>query len=193
MILKNLIVLFTLIISSSGLFASEIQAIDNFETDGCSIPLKKFAQGNLNKKIKKIRFCCVKHDVDYWMGGTHKNREDADEALKVCVDTVIPPKTLFRSLGAEMKLAVRLGGAPSFVGISSIESYRWGYGYPIGRPYLKKNTVHTEVERVDIYKKLQVVKSELENPNAATVYSIQENQVNAILNYIKAVMVKLKK
>jgi len=91
-----------------------------FYTDGCSVfPDGTWQDGDL------WRNCCLRHDYDYWKGGTEAERKASDQALKQCV------AKLGEDTVAELMLAgVRAGGSPYFP-----TSYRWGYGWPLGRGY----------------------------------------------------------
>jgi hypothetical protein len=96
-----------------------------FTTDGCSGGMSAFWQ-HLVKPFTKTdipwRDCCVTHDKDYWMGGTWKDRQNADQALRECVSARGYPIT-----GFLMYWGVRAGGSPLWV-----FSWRWGYGWEKG-------------------------------------------------------------
>jgi len=92
-----------------------------FKSDGCSC----FPDGDWVE-------CCVVHDLAYWMGGTKKERENADATLRKCVsaDKGHPITAAFMYFG------VRIGGVwwlPT--------PFRWGFGWPYpqsgppGKPY----------------------------------------------------------
>jgi len=99
---------------------SETDIIRPFTTDGCSA----FPDGTLAQKSIWAN-CCVRHDLAYWKGGTHKQRLQADEALAACVAEVGEPEI------ARMMLAgVRVGGGPWWP-----TPYRWGYGWSWLRGY----------------------------------------------------------
>lgn len=103
-----------------------------FYTDGCSVfPDGTWQDGDL------WRDCCLKHDYDYWKGGTEEERESSDKALKQCV------AKLGEDTVAKLMLAgVRAGGSPYFP-----TSYRWGYGWPLGRGY--KALTEQELQQVE--------------------------------------------
>ncbi len=86
-----------------------------FSSDGCSLFPDSFAMTE-----KDWCECCFQHDVAYWQGGTERQREDADIALKQCV----LEKTGNKTLAKVMYDGVRLGGSPYFY-----NWYRWGYGW----------------------------------------------------------------
>jgi len=91
-----------------------------FISDGCSI----FPDGNWQSQTL-WHSCCLKHDYDYWKGGTQTQRKNSDNALKQCVIELGEAEI------AELMLAgVRAGGGPYWP-----TPYRWGYGWPMGRGY----------------------------------------------------------
>ena len=92
-----------------------------FSTDGCSV----FPDRSLISKADWCQ-CCVAHDLAYWRGGTSQARLSADKALSTCVLRV----TANKALADLMYAGVRTGGGPHFY-----TPYRWGYGWPFGRPY----------------------------------------------------------
>jgi len=92
-----------------------------FSTDGCSV----FPDRSLISKADWCQ-CCVVHDLAYWRGGTSQARLSADKALSACVLRVTGNK----ALADLMYAGVRTGGGPHFY-----TPYRWGYGWPFGRPY----------------------------------------------------------
>ena len=103
-----------------------------FQSDGCS----SFPDGTL-KQHKLWRSCCFEHDRSYWKGGTYKERQQADIALKVCVEEVGEPEI------AQLMLAgVRVGGTPYLP-----TEFRWGYGWPYPRGY--KILTKSEQQEVD--------------------------------------------
>jgi hypothetical protein len=97
------------------------QSIAPFTTDGCSkFPDRSKLTG------EDWCHCCVVHDVAYWQGGSSIDRQRADEALRSCVIRTTGNEAL-----AELMFAgVRAGGGPH-----TNASYRWGYGWPVGRGY----------------------------------------------------------
>lgn len=92
-----------------------------FSTDGCSLFPDRSLIGNADWCQ-----CCVAHDLAYWRGGTSEARLQADQALAACVLRVTGNK----SMADLMYAGVRAGGGPQ-----SYAPYRWGYGWPLGRPY----------------------------------------------------------
>ena len=91
-----------------------------FTTDGCSA----FPDGTFAQKKLWLE-CCTSHDMAYWKGGTYKEREEADNALKVCVSKAGEPQIALLMLGG-----VRVGGSPFFP-----TTFRWGYGWDYPRFY----------------------------------------------------------
>ena len=86
-----------------------------FKSDGCSC----WPDGDWLE-------CCVKHDLMYWIGGTHEERKDADTELRKCITEKGHPV-----VGQVMFLGVRIGGVwwlPT--------PFRWGFGwnYPDSGP-----------------------------------------------------------
>lgn len=88
--------------------------LNPFSTDGCS----KYPDGT-KKNPTLWRNCCVDHDVKYWLGGTSKERKNADKALYQCVKDKGEP-----SAAKIIYVGVRSGGGPL-----NQTTYRWGYGW----------------------------------------------------------------
>lgn len=119
-----------LIYFASGLLAALLSGcasipptdtLQQFSTDGCS----RFPDRALIGNSDWCR-CCVVHDLAYWRGGTSEARLNADLELKACIRKASGSEPL-----AELMFAgVRSGGGPYFY-----TPYRWGYGWPVGRPY----------------------------------------------------------
>lgn len=85
-----------------------------FTTDGCTLSPDGTWQA-----------CCVKHDMEYWCGGSAGARLEADAAFRACVvekGGYGPAEVMYR--------AVRIGGHP-WVPVY----WRWGYGWPWPRGY----------------------------------------------------------
>jgi|GEM_PF-688637 len=78
-----------------------------FTTDGCSL-----LPGD------RYLVCCIVHDIAYWCGGDSRDRRQADEQLRTCVNEETA------GLGNFMYLGVRLGGIPWLP-----TPWRWGYGW----------------------------------------------------------------
>lgn len=107
-----------------------------FSTDGCSLfPDRAY--------ITKADWCscCLVHDLAYWRGGTEQERLAADLALKDCVQK----STKNPVLAKLMFDGVRLGGGPYF-----FTSYRWAYGWKVGRAYTPlTREEHAEADRLE--------------------------------------------
>lgn len=104
--------------ASMSAFESGLQP---FTTDGCSMfPDRSY--------ISKADWCscCVAHDLAYWRGGTAEQRLQADLSLKNCVQK----STNNPLLANLMYEGVRVGGGPYL-----FTSYRWAYGWRVGRGY----------------------------------------------------------
>lgn len=124
--MRTLILVFTLLTTPA--LAEDIRP---FMSDGCS----SFPNGTLEQKELWLS-CCEVHDYSYWVGGTYKQRLDADKALQQCVVAVGEPEI------AQLMLAgVRVGGTPFLP-----TQFRWGYGWPFLRGY----QVISEEERTQI-------------------------------------------
>lgn len=86
-----------------------------FTTDGCSIMLD-----GLPGDLPQWRYCCVRHDRDYWLGGSETEREASDAELEQCISREVGPV-----LAQFVYANVRWGGSPYW-----LTTYRWGYGWP---------------------------------------------------------------
>ena len=111
--------LLVLIFFMSG-FTQASDDIKPFTTDGCS----SFPDGTLEHSELWLS-CCSTHDLAYWQGGTYKQRVDADQELKHCVEQVGE-----LAIAALMLAGVRVGGTPYLP-----NTFRWGYGWPYLRGY----------------------------------------------------------
>jgi len=78
-------------------------------TDGCTV-VPEWGQTG----------CCVRHDIDYWCGGSSDARKKADEEFRSCV--IGNHKKWW---GTIMYSGVRLFGVPWLP-----TGWRWGYGFP---------------------------------------------------------------
>jgi len=81
-----------------------------FKSDGCSV-VPDYDQTR----------CCVFHDWRYWMGGTWRDRWDADKQFYDCIMT----NSRFKFLAPFRWLGVRIGG----VSFLPFRKWRWGYGW----------------------------------------------------------------
>lgn len=114
------------------MIASELRP---FTTDGCS----SFPDGTLQQRTLWHN-CCVRHDIEYWKGGTYEGRIIADKKLEQCVTRVGEP-----NIAKLMLAGVRVGGSPYWP-----TPYRWGYGWPYFRDYGPLN----DAEQLQVQKKL---------------------------------------
>lgn len=99
--------------------------IKPFESDGCSVMSQLYKLITFGKKTLPWRTCCVKHDVQYWVGGSKADRLYADQKLRECVAYHGYP-----IIGYLMYLAVRGGGTWFWP-----TPWRWGYGLKFGQRY----------------------------------------------------------
>lgn len=97
--------------------------IKPFESDGCSVMSQLYKLFTSGRKTLPWRRCCVRHDVEYWVGGTAIDRLYADQKLRKCVANCGYP-----FIGDLMYLAVRAGGAWFWP-----TPWRWGYGFKYGQ------------------------------------------------------------
>lgn len=95
--------------------------LDDFRSDGCSL----FPDGTPLRQDLWCE-CCIAHDVAYWQGGSRRQKETADLALRECVARTTGNEVL----AATMYYGVVLGGSPVFP-----TWYRWGYGWRYGRGF----------------------------------------------------------
>lgn len=134
--IRNIIILFFLVL----LFCLNGEKLKSFKSDGCSL----FPDRNVIVKLDWCE-CCYEHDISYWQGGTEKEREEADKALRDCVFQ----KTGDEKLAELMYRGVRLGGSAYFP-----NWYRWGYGWSYSRKYKPLSKEEKEEIKIvlDLYK-----------------------------------------
>lgn len=101
----------------SSLSAEELKP---FTSDGCSA----FPEGTPGLAQLWLK-CCTAHDFAYWQGGTWQQRQQADQALRICVEQVGE-----KEIAVLMLAGVRVGGSPYLP-----TEFRWGYGWPYPKPY----------------------------------------------------------
>ena len=95
-----------------------------FKTDNCTW----FPDGNYAD-------CCVEHDKEYYVGGSLKQRREADKRLKECVAS--KGKGWKRKfLANAMYIGVRVGGVHFLP-----TPFRWGFGHKWPRKEPKKPKV----------------------------------------------------
>ena len=80
--------------------------------------------------------CCVRHDFQYWQGGTSEQKAQADQEFRTCISNASNQK-----IGDLYWLGVRAGGGPEFK-----TPFRWGYGWSQRREY--KEFTSTEEEQI---------------------------------------------
>lgn len=136
---KTCLLLLIILIGCSTIQSKEIKP---FTSDGCS----SFPDGTLKQK-ELWHSCCVEHDKSYWMGGTEKQRLEADNELKSCVE-----KTGEKVIAKLMLAGVRVGGSAYWP-----TSFRWGYGWNYERKYqkLSKDELVKAKELLKAYDKSQ--------------------------------------
>lgn len=107
-----------------------------FSSDGCTLFPNAFGAST------NYAHCCVRHDVDYYCGGTLEDRAVADTAFRECVRGVQP------IAGTIMYYSSRAFSHPMFPA-----PWRWGYGfdYPRGYngPHSTKATTTAEADDVE--------------------------------------------
>jgi hypothetical protein len=96
--------------SASGQTRRGVTIPADFVSDGCSM----FPDGDYCD-------CCVEHDKEYFIGGSLKERREADKRLYRCIRSKGGAKHKF--VAAVMYLGVRIGGV-SFLPTP----FRWGFG-----------------------------------------------------------------
>lgn len=100
-----------------------------FTSDGCSV----FPDGTFKQKNLWLN-CCIKHDYDYWQGGSFQDKLASDQALKLFGEKVGQPE-----VAALMLAGVRVGGSAYLP-----TQFRWGYGWPYPRLYGDLSKVEQE-------------------------------------------------
>ena len=114
--MKLALILFAISFSISASDSS----IKPFKSDGCS-GWKNGTRWEPNLWLE----CCVRHDLQYWKGGTKDQREEADRDFRKCVTK---KSNILTAL--VMYVGVRIGGSPDYN-----TEYRWGYGWNKRRDY----------------------------------------------------------
>lgn len=116
---------------------SRADQLADFRSDGCSL----FPDGTPMQQDLWCE-CCIAHDIAYWQGGNRTQKQQADRALRDCVEA----KTDNELLAETMYYGVMLGGSPVFP-----TWYRWGYGWRYGRGFRSL----TRFEKQQVTEKLQ--------------------------------------
>lgn len=123
------LILFTLIFASCSSVLKRSNELLPFTTDGCSI-----SPDGTHKEPRVFLQCCVRHDYQYWQGGTVEQKSLADEELRSCISKASDQKT-----GDLYWVGVRVGGGPEFK-----TPFRWGYGWRQHRGYEALSTEEEE-------------------------------------------------
>lgn len=128
-IILLLIVMLIMYILSKKYTKEEYEYVKNHpeadtKFDGCSGGLS-YLWRLFYKKDTPWESCCDKHDRPYFLGGTSKERLNADKELKQCV-----ANTGNNSWANLMYSLVRIGGTPLLP-----FPWRWGFGKPYYTPY----------------------------------------------------------
>ena len=87
-----------------------------FKSDGCTA----FLDGCW-------RHCCVRHDKDYWMGGTPGERKVSDQRLRDCVDEACLQHG-WKSWSAWILSRLMYVGVRAFGRLPIHEAF-WGFGW----------------------------------------------------------------
>jgi hypothetical protein len=98
-----------------------------FKSDGCSGGMTTLWRLFL-RRDPPWEGCCVDHDLQYWFGGTKRERFSADVALMECVAA-----QGHRNWAVLMFLAVRIGGSPYWP-----LPWRWNYGSQYSARYTQE-------------------------------------------------------
>lgn len=91
-----------------------------FETDLCTF----WPEGPRNEPQKWAE-CCVMHDLNYWAGGTDKDRLEADQGLRACVT-----KIHSKEMGDLMYFGIRAGRLSPI----KLKGKGWAFAWPKDRP-----------------------------------------------------------
>ena len=91
----------------------QVQYIQPFKTDLCT-HYPNTTDGILRPYTK----CCLMHDVEYYLGGTKKDRKNADKNLRDC----------FRTMGYNLRSRV------VFSGVRIFGKHYWGYAFKDLKP-----------------------------------------------------------
>lgn len=111
-------------IPMSGQATPSTQLPPDFKSDGCTL----FPDFN-------YRDCCVAHDKLYYVGGTSKERWEADKQLYMCIKG--KGGRINRMLAPAIWVGARVGGVPFMP-----TPFRWGFG--IKRSAKKSKEVRTD-------------------------------------------------
>lgn len=104
----------------AGLSLSEPSSIRPFTTDECTL-----VDEGPPEDPDAWCHCCVAHDLNYWKGGTWREKELADIQFRRCIAAAGYPDR-----ARVMYNAVRIWGGAYLPFV-----WRWGYGWRYGRGY----------------------------------------------------------
>lgn len=91
--------------------SDKVDKLADFVSDGCSHWPDEWRGKNFTR-------CCIKHDIEYWVGGSSDERFIADCELAICVTKITGHK-----MAETMLIGVRAGGSAFWN-----EPYSWGFG-----------------------------------------------------------------
>ncbi len=169
------VILFILFMITSSLsttiFASEITP---FHTDGCS----SYPNGTIKHPNLWVH-CCIAHDIRYWIGGSRKDKKNADTELNRCVAQVTS-----QLHGSLMEIGVEIGGEP----INEKIPWRWAFGFK----QQKYNPLSLE-QLISVYNNLYTVDSDirvefsdLTDPQIEYIDTQFENIKNKVIKDIRS-------
>ncbi len=142
--------------------------LDEFSSDGCSM------YPDSNPEENWVH-CCIAHDINYWYGGTKKEKKDSDAELRRCVTEVTNS-----AHGKFIETGVSIGGVPSPARLP----WEWGYGWRKTDHYLSLSD-----------KKIETILNKA--PNVMTAIEILPEDIvgdgltSEQMDYIESVLHKL--
>lgn len=116
-----------------------------FVTDGCSVISQIYAVLSFGHATLPWRDACVRHDIEYWIGGTTHDRLNADIVLANQIAIMG-----YKLTATVMYYAVRFGGVPWLP-----FSWRWGFGHDETSRCNYRERTNKEVQlRLDVISEL---------------------------------------
>ena len=112
---RSLFLILIFVLSSCSTLNQETH-LRPFKTDGCSL----YPDGSW-------LHCCIAHDLAYWAGGDHAEKDLADQELGLCVE-----KATTKRNAEVMMNGVKFGGGPN-----NLFPWAWGYGWTKNLGYKK--------------------------------------------------------
>lgn len=95
-------------------------AVERCESTGSKLPANPFTTDGCTMWFDSSwQSCCLKHDLNYWCGGTTAQREGTDRELRACVSGAGHPGHAGWMFHGVRIFAQRLWPFP----------WRWGYGH----------------------------------------------------------------